>query len=150
MLAYAIRLQVTGWSNFTGQVTGPCSINYALALMIITAIEIGNPDYTPETWHVYLLFLGLLIFEGCLTMNTTRFLGRLNELGTIVNFIVLIIFFVWFPAGSINTPKANSDTYVWTTLSNGTEWPTGLAFLMGFLTVIWTLSGCISPLPYRS
>ena len=106
--------------------------------MVITAAEISNPDYVPETWHIYLVFLGFLILEGLLTMNTTKFLGRLNEVGTIVNLILLVIFFVWFPAGSISSPKANSNDYVWTEFDNGTEWPTGIAFLMGFLTVIYT------------
>lgn len=51
----------------------------------------------------------------------------------------------WFPAGSINTPKTNSSHYVWTDIINGTEWPSGLAFIMGFLSVIWTMSGYDAP-----
>lgn len=85
---------ITGWSNFLGQVTGPCSVNYALSAMILTAAEIANPDYTAQTWHIYLVFLLLLIVEGLLTMNSTKFLGRLNEIGTILNLIALIVFVV--------------------------------------------------------
>ena len=136
---------ITGWSNFLGQVTGPCSVNYALSAMILTAGEIANPDYTAKTWHIYLVFLLLLIVEGLLTMNSTKFLGRLNELGTILNLVVLIIFIIWFPVGSINHPKTNNSHYVWTDIVNGTEWPSGLAFIMGFLSVIWTMSGYDAP-----
>lgn len=136
---------ITGWSNFLGQVTGPCSVNYALAAMILTAGEIANPNYTAQTWHIYLVFLLLLITEGLLTMNSTKFLGRLNEVGTILNLIVLVIFVAWFPAGSINHPKTNDSHYVWTDVVNGTEWPSGLAFIMGFLSVIWTMSGYDAP-----
>ncbi len=53
-----------GWSNFCGFVTGPCSVNYALASMLITCGVIAYPDYTPETWHVYLTLLLLLIING--------------------------------------------------------------------------------------
>ena len=83
--------KIVGWSNFLGFTTGPCSVNYALAAMILAAAQIGNPDYVPETWHLYLTFLFLLIFEGCLTMNSTKFLGYLNILGTIMNVVVLVI-----------------------------------------------------------
>ena len=142
-----ITSQITGWSNFMGQATGPCSVNYALASMIVSAAEIANPDYTAKTWHIYLLLLALLFLEGCLTMNSTKFIGWLNKVGTITNLVVLIIFVIWFPVGSINHPKVNSDSYVWTDkgIINGTEWPTGLAFIMGFLSVIWTMSGYDAP-----
>ena len=128
-----------------GQATGPCSVNYALASMILSAAEIAYPDYTIQTWHIYLTLLALLFIEGLLTMNATRFLGWLNIVGTIANMLVVIIFVIWFPVGSINTPKTNPSSEVWTKIQNGTEWPSGFAFLMGFLSVIWTMSGYDAP-----
>ncbi|CZS89493.1 probable UGA4 GABA permease-also involved in delta-aminolevulinate transport [Rhynchosporium graminicola] len=138
---------ITGWSNFVGLCTGPCSVNFALSTMILTAAQIGNSEYVMETFHVYLLMVALLVFQGSLTMNSTKFIARLNELGTTVNIIVLIVFIVWMPAGSINRPKTNPDTIVWTSegIVNGTEWPTGFSFLMGFLSVIWTMAGYDAP-----
>ncbi|KAL2062927.1 hypothetical protein VTL71DRAFT_5999 [Oculimacula yallundae] len=139
--------RITGWSNFVGLATGPCSVNFALSAMILTAVQIGNSNYVMETFHVYLLMVALLIFESFLTMNSTKFVGNLNKIGTIVNLIVLIIFIVWMPTGSINRPKANPDRIVWTSegIVNGTEWPIGFSFLMGFLSVIWTMSGYDAP-----
>ena len=92
-----MRTQVVGWSNFLGFTTGPCSVNYALAAMILAAASINNPNYTPETWHLYLTFLFLLIIEGCLTMNSTKFLGYLNIIGTVMNVLVLVILWVFVP-----------------------------------------------------
>ncbi|TGO67810.1 hypothetical protein BOTNAR_0035g00190 [Botryotinia narcissicola] len=138
---------ITGWSNFAGEVTAPCAVNYALAAMILTAAQIFHPDYVVQTWHVYLLLLALLVLQGLLAMNSTKFIGVLNTLGTIMNVIVLLIFVIWFPAGSINEPKTNPSSMVWISegIINGTEWPTGFSFLMGFLSVIWTLSGYDAP-----
>jgi len=106
--------------------------------MILTAAEIAHPDYTVQTYHDYLLLLALLIIEGLLTMNSTKFIGQLNKFGTVFNFIVVFIFVIWVPVGSINMPKTNTNSEVWTSkgIVNGTEWPTGFAFLMGFLSVI--------------
>lgn len=128
-----------------GQVTGPASVNYALAWMILTAGVIANPNYEVKTWQVYLVTLALFILEGSLAMNATKFLGRLNTVSMIVNIVVVIIFLIWFPVGSINRPKMNTDDFVWTQVINGTDWPTGISFLCGFLSVIWTISGFDAP-----
>ncbi|KAK2623792.1 hypothetical protein QTJ16_006973 [Diplocarpon rosae] len=138
---------ITGWSNFVGQVTGPCSVNFALSAMILTAVQMGTPSYVTETFHVYLLLVALLIFQGALTMNSTKFIGRLNLIGSVTNLIVLFMFIIWMPLGSINHSKTNPNSEVWTSkgIFSGTEWPTGLAFLMGFLSVIGTMSGYDAP-----
>jgi amino acid transporter len=134
-----------GWSNFLGFSTGPCSVNYALASMIIAAAEVANENYVGQVWHVYLTFLLILIIQGLLTMQSTKFLGRMNVVGTVANMVVLIIFIVWLPAASIQRPKFNDNQTVWVNLQNGTEWPMGWSFIMGFLSVIWTMSGYDTP-----
>ena len=137
--------QITGWSNFLGQLTGPVSVGYALAYMLLTAGAISNPDYVIQTWHIYLVLLGILFVSGLITMQSTKTIGRINIVGTWVNLIALVIFVIWLPVGSVNKPKTNSNKIVWTSegIVNGTEWPTGFAFLMGFLSVIWTMVSSI-------
>ncbi|KAI6709703.1 hypothetical protein JHW43_007776 [Diplocarpon mali] len=44
------RGQITGQSNFTGQVNGPCSVNFASSAMILLVVQIGNPGYVVETF----------------------------------------------------------------------------------------------------
>lgn len=73
---------ITGWSNFFGFATGPCSVNYALAAMLITCGEIAYPDYVAQTWHIYLTLLGLLIVQGFITMQSTKFIGWVNKVST--------------------------------------------------------------------
>lgn len=41
--------------------------------------------------------------------------------------------------------RFNDNHTVWVDIQNGTEWPTGWAFIMGFLSVIWTMSGYDTP-----
>lgn len=38
-------------------------------------------------------------------MNSTKFLGYVNIIGTVANAIVLVIFVIWLPAASINRPR---------------------------------------------
>ncbi|CAG8980197.1 hypothetical protein HYALB_00012389 [Hymenoscyphus albidus] len=130
-----------GWSNFLGLLTGPPSVNYTLSLMILTGVQISDPTYTIQIWHVYLLFLSILILQGCIAMSNTKFLGRINMFGAIVNLVMVFVFIIWMPVGAINTPKTNSNREVWVDgFTNGTEWPDGFAFLMGFLSVIVSLT----------
>jgi len=115
--------------------------------MILTAAAIGNPEYVIQTWHIYLTLLLILFVSGLITMQATKIIGWINVVGTWVNLIALVIFVIWLPVGSVNTPKTTPNSVVWTGegLVNGTEWPSGFAFIMGFLTVIWTMSGYDAP-----
>lgn len=70
---------ITGWSNFFGFVSAPCSVNFALAAMLVTAGQVAYPDYVPQTWHIYLTLLALLIVQGLLTMQSTKFIGWVNK-----------------------------------------------------------------------
>ena len=110
-----------------------------MAYMILTAATIANPEYTIETWHIYLTLLSILIISGLITMQSTKIIGWVSIAATWVNLLAVVIFVIWLPVGSINRPKTNPNSVVWTSegIVNGTEWPTGFAFLMGFLSVIW-------------
>lgn len=99
--------------------------------MIITCGTISNPDYVPETWHTYLVLILILVIDGLFTMQSTRFIGQLNKVGTVFNVIVILIFVIWFPVGSVNSPKTSDSHTVWTNFENGTEWPIGWATIMG-------------------
>lgn len=99
--------------------------------MLVTCGEVVNPSYVAATWHVYLCLLALLVIQGVITMQSTRFIGWVNKVGTVFNVVVVFIFVIWFPAGSINSPKTNNSHDVWTTFENGTEWPIGWSTIMG-------------------
>ena len=126
-----------------GWATAPCALNYAFSSMILTAVEIAHPTFSPQTYQVYLLMLALLVLEGLVTMNSTKILAQVNAVGTVVNTIVIFIFVIWMPLGSINEPQTNPNNIVWTSdgIVNGTEWPIGFGFMMGLLSVIVTISG---------
>jgi len=113
--------------------------------MIVAAADMAHPNYEPQTWHQYLLFVLILAIQGLLCTKATRFIGYLNVVGAVANILVLLIFVFWLPAGSTGEPKFNSNREVWLDIPNYTEWPTGWAFIMGFLAVVWTMAGNIAP-----
>ena len=113
--------------------------------MILAAASISNPSYVPQDWHIFLLTCLLLVFNAIIGSLHTIVLARINQIGTVVNLVTLLIFLVTIPAASINTPKFNGPSSVWGTLTNGTDWPIGFAVIMSFLGVIWTMSGYDAP-----
>ncbi|KAH1682248.1 hypothetical protein KXX46_004122 [Aspergillus fumigatus] len=61
------------------------------------------------------------------------------------NMMALVVVLIAIPAGTKNEPKFNPSKEVWGTITNGTEFPDGVAVLMTFVGVIWTMSGYDSP-----
>lgn len=113
--------------------------------MTLAAAAIGNPNYVPQYWHTFLLTCLYLLIHAFIAALHTGFLARFNQIGAIFNLVSLVVFFIVAPAASINNPKTNKSSAVWGTLTNGTEWPDGMAVLMSFLAVIWTMNGYDAP-----
>lgn len=88
---------IVGWSNFFAFATVPCSVNYALAAMLVAVGEVSNANYIPKTWHVYVTLLALLIIQGLVTIQSTKFIGRVSKVCQIPmstnNALLMIIFY---------------------------------------------------------
>ncbi|MCJ1434666.1 hypothetical protein MMC27_004035 [Xylographa pallens] len=140
---------ITGWSNWIGQVTGAPSVDYALAAMILAAASITNPDYVPAPYQTFLLTTFIMLIHGCISSMPTRWIANFNSYGTSLNILGLLIVIIMIPAGanreSQGLPKFNSSTEVWGDVYNGTDFPVGIAILMSFVAVIWTMSGYDAP-----
>ena len=63
--------------------------------------------------------------------------------------LALIAVIIMIPAATNREDRQLSKftgaTEVWGTLYQGSDWPNGIAVLMSFLSIIWTLSGYDSP-----
>lgn len=136
---------VTGWSNWLAQVTGAPSVNYALAAMILAAASITNPDYVPENWHIFLLTMLIMIIHGGISSMPTLWIARFNSYGSTFNIVALIVVIIVIPACNDREDRGlskwNSNADVWGKFYDGTDFPIGVAVLMSFISVIWTMSG---------
>ena len=140
---------ITGWSNWFSQVTGAPSVNYGTAAMILAAASINNPSYTPENYQVWLLTVFIMLIHGCMASAPTKWIAQINSSGSTFNMIALIVVIILIPAGtdreSRGLPKFSSSGDVWGTFYPGTDFPNGVAILMSFVSVIWTMSGYDAP-----
>lgn len=140
---------VTGWSNWLAQVTGAPSVNYALASMILAAASITDPTYVPQNYQVFLLTMLIMIVHGAISSMPTRWIAQFNSAGSTFNIIALVIVIILIPAANDRETRGltkwNSSADVWGHFYEGTEFPNGVAVLMSFISVIWTMSGYDAP-----
>lgn len=134
---------LTGWSNWLAQVTGAPSVDYAMAAMILAAASIGNPEYVPQNYQIFLLTVFILLIHGVISSMPTRWIANFNSVGSTLNMIALIVVIVLIPAGTNRDkqglPKFASSKVVWGDYYSGTDYPNGLALLMTFVALIWTM-----------
>jgi amino acid transporter len=129
------------------QVTGAPSVNYALSAMILAAASITNPNYVPTQYQTFLLTVFIMLQHACISSMPTLWIARYNSYGSTLNMIGLVVVIIMIPAsvtGTATTPKFLPSSQVWS-IQNGTEWPDGVAVLMSFIAIIWTMSGYDAP-----
>ena len=113
--------------------------------MILAGASIGNPNYVPENWHIFLLTTLIMILHAIISSMPTKMIARFNTVGTLLNLTILLIVIILIPAitnrESQGLPRFSSSADVWGTIYPGTDFPPGIAVLMSFIAPAWTMSG---------
>lgn len=111
--------------------------------MILAAASIGNPEYVPKNYQIFLLTIIIMFIHGCISSMPTRWIANFNSVGSSLNIVGLIIVIILIPAATNREaqglPKFSSASVVWGNFYEGTDFPNGLALLMTFVAVIWTM-----------
>ncbi|KAK6331966.1 hypothetical protein TWF718_002503 [Orbilia javanica] len=137
---------ITGWSNWIVQVTAAPSVDYSMAAMILALGSMSNPEYIPTQYQTFLLSVLIMILHGIISSMPTLWIARFNSIGTIINIIALVAVIIIIPADTTRrNPRFNPSSSVWGDIANMTDYPDGVAVLMSFISVIWTMSGYDSP-----
>ena len=114
-----------------------------MAAMILAASSITHPDFIPGNYQVFLLTTLIMLIHGCISSMPTKWLARFNSVGSTFNIIALFIVIIMIPAStnrkSQGLPKFTPAKEVWGNFYEGTDFPNGLALLMTFVSVIWTM-----------
>ena len=121
------------------------SVNYALSAMILAAASISNPAYIPQNYQIWLLTTFIMCIHGCISSMPTCWIATFNSYGSSLNMIALIIVIILIPTNtsrpSQGLPRFSASSEVWSNIYEGTDFPAGIAIIMSFVSVIWTMSG---------
>lgn len=135
---------IVGWLNILGQIVGLTSTEFGLANMILAAVSIstnGGISITPG--KVVGLTTGLLMIHGMLNSLKTRQLAYFASSFVFINLgatsLIIILLLAMTPRSDMHPAS-----YVFGAegLINGTGgWNNGVSFLLGLLSVQWTMTG---------
>ncbi|KAL0580383.1 polyamine transporter tpo5 [Marasmius crinis-equi] len=139
---------LVGWLNILGQIAGVSSTEFGLSNMIWAAVVVGKDgDYEITTGKVVGLFTGLLVLHGILNSLATRWLARLSATYVFVNlgatFLIIIVLLATTPRSEMHPASyvfGSAGIINQTGLDGHQGWNTGIAFLLGLLSVQWTMT----------
>ena len=124
-------------------------MSWSVAAMILAAASINNPDYIPLPWHTWLLTTLIMLIHGVISSLPTKWIANFNSYGSTFNIVGLIVVIIMIPAGNNRElqgyPRFTPSSEVWGDIYNSTDFPAGIAILMSFVAVIWTMSGYDAP-----
>ncbi|KAF3033029.1 hypothetical protein E8E12_002218 [Didymella heteroderae] len=134
---------IIGWCNFLGQAAGVASLAYTISQMILaTAVmhtfDGGEATFTPNAHQTVLLAIFVLCLFGAICSFPTEWLHRIILWFAPINIIASVCICI---ALLVLTPNKQSATWVFTTVTDGSGWGSkGFSFLLGFLSVAWTMT----------
>ena len=129
---------LVGYSNTLGLVGGLCSIDYGFALMFLSVIVIARDgNWTPSNGAIYGTFLACVLCHGVLASVMSKIMGKLQTVFVVMNFILIAATIIALPIGARG--RRNDGQYIFTQTDNLTTWPTGWAFMLSWLSPIWTI-----------
>ena len=111
--------------------------------MILAGASIANPGYVPQSYQVFILTVSILLIHACIGSLPTKWLAKINSVGSTLNLIVVIAVIILIPAHTIREDlglsKFTPSSVVWGNFYDGTSFSNGLSLLMSFIGVIWTM-----------
>lgn len=129
---------LVGYSNTLGLVGGLCSIDYGFSLMFLSVIVISRDgEWTPTSGIVYVVFMCTVLSHMVIASTMSKVMGKLQTVFSAMNFILIFATIIALPIGARH--RLNSASYIFTHVENLTTWPSGWAFMISWLSPIWTI-----------
>ena len=104
-------------------------------LSVIVIARDGN--WTPSNGTIYGVFLACVCCHGIITTLTSKIMGKLQTVFVIMNFILITATIIALPIGARN--RRNNGHYIFAETGNLTTWTTGWAFMLSWLSPIWSI-----------
>ncbi|CAG7991484.1 unnamed protein product [Penicillium olsonii] len=133
---------LVGYSNTLGLLGGICSVDYTLALMILSCVSISrSDDWTASNGVLYAVFVGLICLHGLCVSMGGRMMPRIQSLSLYLNVALMIATVIALPVGKVaRGGSLSSGRFVYGHIDNKTTWPIGWVFMLAWLAPIWSIA----------
>ncbi|EEA26539.1 GABA permease, putative [Talaromyces marneffei ATCC 18224] len=132
---------VVGYSNTLGLVGGLCSIDYGFALMLLSLVSIARDgEWSASRPVIYATYLGTVVIHGVMATFMGRVMNHIQTICIVLNVGLVVATVIALPLGNVhNGLPINSGAYVFGDVENLTTWSSGWAFMLAWLSPIWTI-----------
>ncbi|KAJ5794758.1 hypothetical protein N7457_001357 [Penicillium paradoxum] len=132
---------LVGYSNTIGLIGGICSIDYGFANMLLSVISLARDgNWSATRPIVYGTYVATVFSHGFIAIFFARIMPKIQSACIFLNIALVVATVIALPLGKAkNSPPVNSGSYVFGEVQNLTSWPTGWAFIMAWLSPIWTI-----------
>lgn len=108
------------------------------ALMLLSVVSIARDgEWEPSNGVIYGTFLAAVFAHGILASVMSRIMGKLQTVFVVMNFVLILATIIALPIGARHS--RNNGSYIFAKTENMTTWPTGWAFMLSWLSPIWTI-----------
>ncbi|KAJ5301542.1 hypothetical protein PENANT_c002G10796 [Penicillium antarcticum] len=131
-----------GYSNTLGLIGGMCSVDYTLALMILSCVSIARGDgWSASRGVIYAVYIGLILLHGICASLGGRIMPKIQTCCIYINIALVIATVIALPVGKVTRGGSlNSGEFVYRHIDNETTWPTGWGFMLAWLAPIWSIA----------
>lgn len=129
----------TGWISLVGWVALTASAPFGAANIIQGLITLNQPDYDPQRWQWFLIYLGITLLAFAMNTWGAKVLPLLENI--IMIFHVGFFFAILIACAALPKERQSAE-FVFTYFSNGTGWDSnGIAWGIGMLTSAYIMVG---------
>jgi len=132
---------LVGYSNTIGLIGGLCSIDYGFANMLLSMISIARDGHWSASRPIiYGTYVATVFAHGFIAIFFARVMPKIQSICIFLNIGLVVATVIALPIGKAhNAPPVNPGSYVFGDIENLTTWPTGWAFMLAWLSPIWTI-----------
>ncbi|KAJ7079557.1 amino acid/polyamine transporter I [Mycena belliarum] len=130
---------IVGYANTIGSITGVASIDWAAAVQVMAAVNIGtNGDFEASSAQTFGVYAAILFTHTLVCCLGTTVLARLQTGYVILNVLLCVVVIIALPAATPAEFK-NTASFALGDFKNFNGWPDGYAFILSFLAPLWTI-----------
>lgn len=109
--------------------------------MLLSMVSIARDgEWTATRPIIYGTYVATVFSHGVIATFGGRIMPRIQSICIFLNIGLVVATAIALPVGKAkNAPPINSGSYVFGDVENLTTWPTGWAFIMAWLSPIWTI-----------
>ncbi|TVY88173.1 GABA-specific permease, partial [Lachnellula willkommii] len=116
------------------------SSNLRLLIIMFSRIVVARDgNWEPSNGVVYAVFLCCVLLHGVLASTLSKVMGKLQTVFVAMNLILIVATIIALPVGKKLSSERNDAHYIFAQTENLTTWPTGWAFMLSWLSPIWTI-----------